>query len=161
VTGGSIEVVVISPDRRTVAALWRDPAGSLRCRYPSGAVGEWRAEAPVLVGSVDYVFFEHDGIRVTGSLPRGCTMAPSVELRIRLAERYLPARVELPDAAPVRLRVSAAAARLIFRRTRRGRLEQGDHVVAIEAAGGERWTFLVGVDSDGTPAAVSGYAANW
>jgi hypothetical protein len=160
-TGGSVAEVVISPDRRTVAALWRDPAGVLRCRYPSGAVGQWWAGDRPARGAVDYVFFEDGTVSVTGSLPRGCTMLPAIELRIAIAAPHLPGTVQLPGGVIVPLRRSPAIVRLVLPRTSRGRLEQGDLHVAVETAGGERRDLLVAVDPDGTPAATSGYAANW
>jgi hypothetical protein len=135
--GGTLEEVVFSPDLKAVSALWRAPRGRLTCRFPYDGVAAFEAGGPVDPATVEYVLLESGGVRVTASLPRGCLLLPALTLRLDPEAREVT--LPLPRDSP-------------------GALRQGDFPVTVETASGPV-EFLVGIDADGTPAAVSGYVA--
>lgn len=140
--GGTLDEIVFSPDLRAVSARWREPRGSLECRFPYDGVAVFEAGGPVDPATVEYVLLEAPHVRVTAALPRGCLLLPALPLRVEPRER-LP-----PDGA----------ATAPLPRDRHGVLREGDHPLALETTGG-LVEFVVGIDADGTPAAVSGYVA--
>ncbi|MCI0589907.1 MAG: hypothetical protein L0323_24095 [Planctomycetes bacterium] len=143
--GGVLDEIVFSPDLRAVSALWREPRGKLSCRFPYDGVAVFEAGRPVEPGTVEYVFLESEGVRVTAALPRGCLLLPALPFRLPPATRLLlPDGAALPDAI------------LVLPRDGRGALRQGDLALTLETPNG-LFEFLVGVDADGTPAAISGY----
>jgi hypothetical protein len=153
--GGQLEELVCSPDLLGASALWRAPAGALRCRFPYGGTAAFDAGGPVDPAEIRYVFLEEDGARVTADLPRGCLLLPRLLLRVRLRADHLPARLVLPGGAAVPL-AEETVAELSLPRDRRGVLRRGDAALALVTARGELG-FLIGIDADGTPAALSGY----
>jgi hypothetical protein len=160
-SGGRIEEFFHSPDRRTVAVLWREPEGDLRCSFPYGGEGLFRAGQDLAEGEVEYVFLEKAGVVVTARVPRGCAMRKALELQIRLDDSKLPARLRIAQREPVLLVASESRHRFDLPTDPRGALLRGDHAIVIEDAAGSAWPFLISIDSDGTPAAVSGYIRNW
>jgi hypothetical protein len=136
--GGALDEVTVSPDLKAVSALWREPRGSLTCRFPYDGVSVFEAGGPVDPATVEYVLLEAEGVRVTAALPRGCLLLPA-----------LPLRLQIGDAAPMATTVGLP-------RDRRGVLREGDHPLALET-GGRRIELLLSIDADGTPAAVDGY----
>jgi hypothetical protein len=106
-------------------------------------------------GQVRYVFLEEAGARVTADLPRGCLLLPRLPLRVRLDADRLPARLVQPGGAVVPLGEETEVL-LSLPRDERGALREGDAALALVTARGTLG-FLIGIDADGTPAAVSGY----
>ncbi len=150
---GTLEEIVVSPDLKSISAVWRDPAGRLSCRFPYAGVALYEAGRPPDPATVAYVFLDAEGIRVTADLPRGCLLLPALPLRLEVPELLAPARLVLPDGRSLpdgeHLLLPLAA-------DERGVLRRGDMPVTVETANG-RIGFLVGVDDDGTPAAIDGY----
>ena len=159
--GGSLEQIVHSPDRLTVSVLWRAPAGALRCSFPYGGVGRFRAETPVASRAVDYVFFQGEGVEVTAQVPAGCLMQPFLTLHVRLAPARVPGSLRMPGGRTLALEREETDCRLALPRDRDGVLAGGDLEVLLHTADGDRHRFLVGIDPDGTPSAVSGFVRNW
>ncbi|MHC4933262.1 MAG: hypothetical protein ACYTGV_13850 [Planctomycetota bacterium] len=160
-SGGHIEELLHSPDLRTVAVLWREPEGDLRCSFPYGGEGIFRSGQELAKGDVEYVFLEAPGVVVTARLPRGCVMRRALDLRVQLEDSKLPARLRVSAREPVPLDRSDSLHRYELPSDPRGALLRGDHAIVIEDATGGAWPFLISIDRDGTPAAVSGYIRNW
>ena len=158
--GGRIEEVVHSPDHRTVSFLWRAPAGEARFRFPYGGSASFAADAAVDPGSLDYVFFEGAGVRVTARVPRGCPMRPFVDLRVVLPPGTAPARVSFPDGRWAALEEEDNSLRWDLPKTPEGVLAGGDHGFVLRA-GGTDHAFWISVDPDGALAAPGGYLENW
>jgi hypothetical protein len=150
--GGVLDEIVCSPDLKAVSARWRDPKGTLSCRFPYDGVAVFEEGRPAEPGTVAYVFLDSPGARVTAELPRGCLLLPALPLRLDP-----PARLLLPNGTPLPVS-EIGEATLLLPRDDRGVLRQGDFPLVLETARG-RFEFLVGIDADGTPAAVSGYVA--
>lgn len=148
--GGVLDEIVFSPDLKAVSALWRQPRGKLSCRFPYDGVAVFEVGRPVEPGTVEYVFLESEGARVTAALPRGCLLLPALTLRLEP-----PARLLLPDGTVLPVGAGGEAT-LLLPRDIRGVLRQGDIALTVEIASGQV-EFLVGIDADGTPAAISGY----
>lgn len=149
--GGTLEDVVVSPDLKAISAVWRDPAGRLSCRFPYSGVALYEAGGPSDHATVAYVFLDAEGVRVTADLPRGCLLLPALPLRLHVPEALAPARLVLPDGRSLR-----DGEPLLLPLTADGVLRRGDMPVTVETANG-RIEFLVGIDDDGTPAAIDGY----
>lgn len=143
--GGTLDEVVFSPDLKAVSALWRAPRGKLTCRFPYAGVSVFEAGGAVDPATVEYVFAEAEGVRVTASLPRGCLLLPALPLRVDP-----PAPLLLPDGTTL------PGATVPLPRDAKGVLRQGDLPLALVTENG-LVAFLVGIDADGTPAAPSGY----
>lgn len=154
--GGALAEVVVSPDLRAISALWREPAGTLSCRFPYDGVAARDAGERADPGTVSYVFLDEDGVRVRADLPRGCLLLPALPLRLEVPEKLAPARLVLPDGRP--LARDGDAWLLPLTADERGVLARGDMTITVETANGPI-EFLVGIDDDGTPAALSGYVA--
>ncbi|MCK6461574.1 MAG: hypothetical protein L6Q95_16960, partial [Planctomycetes bacterium] len=152
--GGSLRDVVVSPDLRTVSALWQGPEGKLTCRFPYDGVATYEAGGASDPATVAYVFLEAEGVRVTAGLPRGCLLLPALPLRLHVPEELEPARLVLPDGRS--LPRDGDEVILPLTADERGVLRRGDMAVTVETAKG-RVEFLVGIDADGTPAAIDGY----
>jgi len=155
--GGSIDEVLHSPDHRTVSCLWRDPRGEIRCAFPFGGVGEFRAGDAPDPGRLDYVLLAGDDVLVTMQLPRGCPMRPRLTLRV---EGVRTARLRLPGGRVVPV-AGGGEATWTLPTDDRGVLVGADHELRLETADGAARTILIGIDPDGTPAALSGYLKNW
>lgn len=148
--GGLLEEVVFSPDLKAVSARWRRPKGRVTCRFPYDGVAVFEAEAPADPATVEYVFLEAEGARVTALLPRGCLLLPALPLRLPAAARLLlPNGIEIPAGED-------GTVMLPLPRDTSGVLRRGDLPLLLETARGPI-EFLVGIDADGTPAAISGY----
>jgi hypothetical protein len=155
--GGALEQIVVSPDLRAISALWRRPEGRLRCRFPHGGAAVCEAGRLADAEMVRYVFLEAGDVRVTAELPRACLLLPALPLRLHVPEALEPARLVLPDGRS--LRRDGDASLLPLTADERGVLRRGDMTVTVETANGPI-EFLVGVDDDGTAAAISGYIAS-
>lgn len=155
--GGALDEIVVSPDLRTISARWREPSGRLSCRFPYDGAATFEAGGPVDGTTVEYVFLEADGVRVTGALPRGCLLLPTLPLRLQIPKELEPARVVLPDGRSLPVGEDHEAL-LPLTRDERGVLRRGDLPMTLETARGPL-EFLVSIDDDGTPAATSGYVA--
>jgi hypothetical protein len=151
---GALEEVVVSPDLRAISAVWRSPAGKLSCRFPYDGVAVYEAASPSDPATVGYVFLDALGTRVTADLPRGCLLLPALPLRLHIPEELEPARLVLPDGRS--LRRDGDVLLLPLTADERGVLWRGDMPVTVETAKG-KIEFLVGIDDDGTPAAIDGY----
>jgi hypothetical protein len=154
---GALEQVVVSPDLKAISAVWKSPAGKLSCRFPYDGVAVFEAGGPRDPATVGYVLLDADGVRVTADLPRGCLLLPALPLRLHIPEELEPARLVLPDGRS--LPRDGDVFLLPLTTDERGVLRRGDLPVTVETAKG-RVEFLVGIDDDGTPAAVSGYVAS-
>jgi hypothetical protein len=154
---GTLAEVVVSPDLRAISAVWRDPAGTLSCRFPYAGVAVYDAGAPRDAATIGYVLLDEAGVRVTADLPRGCLLLPALPLRLHIPEELGPARLALPDGRSLP-RVGDAFL-LPLTADERGVLRRGDMAATVETARGPM-EFLVGIDDDGTPSAVSGYLAS-
>jgi len=143
--GGILDEIVVSPDLKAVSVRWREPRGRLACRFPYDGVSVFEAGGPVDPETVEYVFLEAEGARVTAALPRGCLLLPALPLRLDPAARLL-----LPDGTAL------PGATVPLPRDRRGVLRPGDFPLILETEHG-RFELLIGIDADGTPAAVTGY----
>ncbi|MHC4133852.1 MAG: hypothetical protein ACYTDU_02510 [Planctomycetota bacterium] len=159
--GGQLDQVLHSPDRLTVSVLWREPAGTLRCAFPYGGVGRFRAGTHVDGRAVEYVFLKSEGIEVTAQVPAGCLVQPFLPLHARLAPDHLPGSMHLPGGRTVVLEREETSCRLALPRDRDGVLAGGDLELVLRTANGDQHLFLVGVDPDGTPSAVTGFVRNW
>jgi hypothetical protein len=157
---GFLEQIVHSPDRLTLSVLWREPAGTLRCAFPYGGVGRFSVGAPMEEGVVEYVFLAREGIEVTAQVPAGCLMQPSLPLHIQLTPDHLPASLSMPGGRSMALEREETDCRLALPLDD-GALVDGDVELVVQTADGERHAFLVGVDPDGTPSAVTGFVRNW
>jgi hypothetical protein len=154
---GALGEVVVSPDLRTISAVWRSPAGALTCRFPYDGIASFDAGATTDPSTVAYVLLDAEDVRVTADLPRGCLLLPALPLRLHAAEALEPARIVHPDGRS--LRRDGDLWHLPLTADERGILRRGDMAVTVETARGPM-EFLVGIDDDGTPAAVSGYVAS-
>jgi len=159
--GGTLDQILHSPDRLTVSVLWRAPVGTLECSFPYGGVGRFRAETTIDGHAVEYVFFQSEGVEVTAQVPAGCPMQPSLSLHIQLAPARVPADLRMPDGRTIVLEGEETVCRLDLARDSAGVLAGADVELVLRAADGDRQSFLVGVDPDGTPSAVSGFVRNW
>jgi len=157
-TGGRILDEIQSPDRRSVAVAWKDPAGVLTCSFPyNSGDGRFEAGGPVDTRSIRYVFLDRNGARVIGSVPRGCPLVSRVGLDVSLDEALLPATLLLPGSAAVPLREAHSRVHLSLPRDERGGLRAGDLLLVLKTAAGTSCPFVIAVDHDGVIAAVSGY----
>ena len=159
--GGVLDQVLHSPDRRTVSVLWRAPVGALQCSFPYGGVGRFRAGTYVDSHAVEYVFFQGEGVEVTAQVPAGCPMQPFLSLHMRLAPDRVPGSLRMPGGRTVVLEREETDCQLALPRDRDGVLAGGDLELSLQTADGDRHRFLVGIDPDGTPSAVSGFVRNW
>ncbi|HEX5138593.1 MAG TPA: hypothetical protein VFY93_16595 [Planctomycetota bacterium] len=155
--GGDLSEIVVSPDLRAVSAFWKGPAGKLACRFPYDGAAARDASAPADATTVAYVFLDALGVRVTADLPRGCLLLPALPLRLHVPDELEPARLVLADGRA--LPRDGDAVLLPLTTDERGILHRGDIPVTVETANGPI-EFLVGIDDDGTPAAISGYVAS-
>lgn len=153
--GGTIDEVVVSPDLKAISALWRDPRGNLSCRFPYAGSAVFEAGGTVDPATVAYVFLESQGVRVTAALPRGCLLLPALPLLVEVPEALGPVRLVLPDGRSLPPGDHGLVL-LPLTSDERHVLRRGDLPVAIETAEGPI-EFLIGIDEDGTPAAVTGY----
>jgi hypothetical protein len=153
--GGRLEQVVHSPDGLTASALWKDPSGTVSVRFPFG--GEARVSADALSESRSrYIFYEGEGATVSATVPQACPVRPAMDLTIELADETLRAQLVFPDGRSREISKRKMVISFDFP-TRKGRLMAGDLMLELRLFDGNRNRFLVGIDSDGTPAAVSGY----
>jgi len=147
---GALHEIVYSPDTLGVSVLWTNPAGTLRCEFPYGGTGVFASGASVPGGFVEYVYVEVDGARVTGRVPRGCPLLPEVELRVEPED----ARVE-PGGEGI-----VTSTGFIPPSDERGTLREGVYRLVLVTPRG-RFPFLLAIDADGIPSALSGYVQNW
>jgi hypothetical protein len=159
--GGRIDEVVHSPDRLTVSVLWRAPVGTLQCSFPYGGVGRFRAETSVDSRAVEYVFLSAEGVEVVSQVPAGCTMQPFLLLHIQVAPDHLPGSLHVPGGPTVALEREETSFRLALPRDGTGGLVEGDLELVLRTANGDQRLFLVGIDADGTPSAITGFVRNW
>jgi len=155
--GGELSEIVVSPDLKAVSAFWKNPAGKLSCRFPYDGAATCDAGAGADAATVAYVFLDAEGVRVTADLPRACLLLPALPLRLHVPEALEPARLVLPDGRF--LPRDGDAVLLPLTTDERGVLHRGDIPVTVETSNGPI-EFLVGIDDDGTPAAISGYLAS-
>jgi hypothetical protein len=154
VEGGRLDEIVFSADRLTVSALWREPRGRVTVRFPFGGKGEIDARAAVDGRRVEYVFLEDERIRVTARLPVACPVRPRLQIEVAVDEAVtLQGKDWLPNTLPP----GGGTTSLVFPRDARGVLHPVDIELAVKLSSGRRYTFLVGVDPDGTPSAVTGF----
>ena len=153
--GGALEQVVHSADLRTVSTLWRHPYGTLSVRFAFGGAASVTAETPDAGDVIEYVFYERDGVRVSTRLPRSCVVRPFLDLAVHAEASSLPASLALPGGSPRALAAGTSIVRLALRQ-RDVVLKSGDLELFV-IHGSRRRSFLVGVDPDGTPSAVTGY----
>ena len=157
-TGGRILDEVQSPDRRSVAVHWSEPSGVLDCRFPyNSGEGRFEAGGPVDARSIRYVFLERNGVRISGTVPRGCPIVARVRLEVLLDEALLPATLLLPGPVAVPLRETRSRVTLPLPRDEHGGLEEGDLLLVLKTASAPSVPFVIAVDRDGVVAAVSGY----
>ena len=159
--GGQLDQVLHSPDRLTVSVRWRKPTGTLRCAFPYGGRGRFRAGTHVDTRVVEYVFLKREGIEVTAHVPAACLVQPFLPLHARLASDHLPGSMRLPDGRTVALEHEETSCRLVLPRDDDGVLAAGDLELVLRAANGDQHRFLVTIDPDGTPSAVTGFVRNW
>jgi hypothetical protein len=159
--GGSLEQILHSPDRLTASVLWRAPAGTLQCSFPYGGVGRFRAGTSLDGRMVEYVFLSAEGVEVTAQLPAGCTMQPFLSLHIQLSPDRVPGSLRMPDGRDLTLEHEGTDCRLALPRDGDGVLAGGDLELVLRTAAGDGHRFLVGVDPDGTPSAITGFVRNW
>lgn len=159
--GGSLGQVLHSPDRRTVSVLWLAPAGTLTCSFPYGGVGRFRAGTPVDGRSVEYVLYAADGVEVTAQVPAACPMQPSLCLHIQLSPDRVPGELVTPNGRHHALAGEWTDRWFALPRDGEGVLAAGDLEFVLNTATEDGHRFLIGVDPDGTPSAVSGFVRNW
>lgn len=159
--GGSVEQILHSPDRLTVSVLWRAPAGTLTCSFPYGGVGRFRADTDIDSRTVEYVFLLAEGVEVSARVPAGCTMQPFLALHIQLAPDRVPGSLRMPDGRTLPLERGETDCRLDLPRDGNGALAGGDVELVLNTAAEDGQRFLIGVDPDGTPSAISGFVRNW
>ncbi len=156
--GGRLTGIVHSPDGTAVSALWLGGAGAVTCRFPGGGAGRFEGD-PGPDDPVEYVFLEERGASVTARLARNCPLTATLTLTVRLKKALLPATLAMPGGAR---EITETETRVAFSIPRnRDRLLGGDHWLRLNAAHGRRFSFAIGIDPDGTPAAVHGYVRNW
>ncbi len=160
-SAGSLEETLHSADRLTAAVRWRGPKGTLRCSFAYGGVGIWDAGAAADSASLEYVFLERPWARVTSKVPRGCAIVAGLALILEVEEAHLPARLELPDGTSLDVTARPQSLRLDLLQSPPGVLAAGEWRLLLRGAGGAEALFVVGVDPDGAPAAVTGYLRNW
>ncbi|MGQ0612204.1 MAG: hypothetical protein ACT4PV_00425 [Planctomycetaceae bacterium] len=160
-SGGTLEGTLHSADRLTAAVRWRGPKGTLRCAFAYGGVGIWPADAAVDTATLDYVFLECPWARISSKVPRGCAIVAGLDLLLEVDEAQLPARLELPDASTLDVTARPQRLRLELLQSTPGVLAAGEWRLLLRGAGGEEALFVIGVDPDGAPAAVTGYLRNW
>jgi hypothetical protein len=105
--------------------------------------------------TVTYVFLEAEGVRVSAALPRACLLLPALPLRMRIAPHLLPARLVLPGGAEIPVGEEGEVT-LSLPRDEQGVLRRADLPLSLVTSRSEMG-FLIGIDDDGTPAAISGY----
>ncbi len=159
--GGRLDQIRHSPDRLTVSVLWREPAGTLECAFPYGGVGRFRADTSIDDRAIEYVFLEGDGVAVTAQVPAGCPMQPFLPLDIRLAPEHLPGRLQMPGGRTVALEGEKTSCRAALPHDDDGGLRGDDLEFVLHTAAGTPHRFLVGIDPDGTPSAITGFVRNW
>jgi len=159
--GGSLEQILHSPDRLTVSVLWRAPVGALQCSFPYGGVGRFRAGTNVETRAVEYVFYSGEGVEVTAQVPAGCMMQPLLCLHIQLAPDRVPGSLRMPGGRTIVLEREETDCRLALPRDGDGVLTGGDVEFVLNTATEDGHRFLIGIDPDGTPSAVSGFVRNW
>ena len=152
--GGRLEEIVFSADRLSVSALWREPRGRVAVRFPFGGRGEIRAQGATDPRRIEYVFLEEERIRVTARLAVACPLRPRLVLYVAVDEA---ATLRGPQWSPNTLPPGGGTTSLVLPRDADGVLRAADVELAVELSGGARYSFLVGVDPDGTPSAVTGY----
>jgi len=160
-SGGTLRAIAIAPDLRAVSALWVAPRGRLRCLFPPASAGERDASAEAREGTVEYVFLEEPGLRVTAQLAKACLLRPAIELQVDLDPALAPARLELPGGTVRPIGGGTSRVRVALSMDRRKVLRAKDARFTVVDASGGRHPFLLGVDDDGTPTATVGYVRNW
>lgn len=160
-SAGRIDALWHSSDRTVVAVRWIPDGGLLRCTFPDGRHAAWSSGATLQDGWIDYMLYETEDVRVRTRVPRGCPLQPVLRLHVEVAPELLPARVVLPGGRTLALSAPSSTVDLPLPQAAPRRLAAGELSLAIEGASGARRTFLVVIDPDGTPAALSGYVANW
>jgi len=156
VDAGRLEEIVHSPDGLTASALWKDASGAVRVRFPFGGEAELRAaDASDETGS-RYVFFEGGGAVVSATVPRACPVRPAIDLIIELADRTPKAQLVFPNGRTQEISERETVISFDFP-IQQGRLMAGDLQLELRLFGANRYRFLVGIDGDGTPVAVSGH----
>ena len=152
--GGRLEEIVFSADRLSVSALWREPRGRVAVRFPFGGRGEIRAQAATDPRRVEYVFLDDERIRVSARLASACPLRPRLALDVAVDEA---ATLKGPRWSPNTLPPGGGTTSLVLPRDADGVLLAADVELAVELSSGARYSFLVGVDPDGTPSAVTGF----
>jgi hypothetical protein len=160
-TGGEVAEVLHSPDLLNVAVSWKRPEGELRCAFAYGGEAAFPAGGPRDPGRIEYVFLKCAWAEVTASLPRGCPMTGALPLSVCVEASRLPARLDVAGRPPLPLQSSGAVACIDLPRALAGVLAAGEIELTLRSARGEAASFLVGVDPDGTPVALTGFVRNW
>lgn len=160
-TGGEVAEVIHSPDLLEVAVLWLRPEGELRCAFAYGGQAAFAADGPRDAGRVEYVFLRCPWAEVTASVPRACPTVGALALAVRVDPSRLPARLDVPGRPPLLLESPDCVARVELPRTAPGVLAAGDLELTLHSSRAEAAAFLVGVDPDGAPVAVTGFVRNW
>ncbi len=161
VTAGSVANLAVSPDRRTVSLLWKDPAGSLLCVFPIYGAIAVPASARPAPRWVEYVLLREAGVEVTARLPAQVPMTGRLSVQIQLPARALPARFHFADRRSIPLSREKTDVTLEFETDAQGFLLEADTTGIIHTANGAEHWFLVGVDADGSIAAVTGFVRRW
>ena len=152
--GGRLDEIVFSADRLSVSALWREPRGRVAVRFPFGGRGEIRAQVATDARRIEYVFLDDERIRVSARLAVACPLRPHLALVIAADEA---ATLKGPQWSPNALPSGGGTTSLVLPRDADGVLHTADVELFVELASGARYSFLVGVDQDGTPSAVTGF----
>ncbi len=156
---GELAEVTHSPDRLSVSVHWKGARGKLRCAFPYGGTGELIAGEETGSTRVEYVFLDEEGIRVRAHLPAACPMRAGIGLDIEVPASRLPATLSVDGVPATVLARPRTPWTLVLAED--GLLSERDLVCTIRCADGSERLFLVGIDADGTPSAVTGTVRNW
>ncbi len=156
VDAGRLEEIVHSADGLTASALWKDASGAVRVRFPFGGDAELRATDAGKKPWTRYVFYEGGGAVVSAVVPQACPVRPAIDLTIELPDEVRRALLVLPNKNREEILGPRTVISLDFP-IRTERLKSGDLRLELVLFDKKRHRFLIGVDGDGTPVAVSGH----
>ena len=102
------------------------------------------------------MYFEGGGAIVSATVPRACPVRPAIDLTIELADETPMAQLVFPNGHAQEISERETVISFDFP-SQQGRLMAGDFQLELQLFKANRYRFLVGIDSDGTPVAVSGH----
>ena len=154
---GELRDFVRSNDLRTCSVLWVNGNGKLTCKFPYGQTGEFILdETEVLQDRFLYTFLVAPGATVTSHIARGAPILPRLLVRVSLDEKNRPATLQWEGRRVQQLTRKNSLLLLELPRNRETNvLETGDWTVTLRTPV-KSYEFLVGIDPDGSPTAVSG-----